>query len=220
MNSELNSWKRYSEYDLSISLAKKVFHELHTIVDVGVHDGDNLIELSKEFPNVIGFEPGPQWIEIDSMIKQYPNVTCYNLALSNKIQTKNFYIDKLEPYISGFNQEWVNNLRHFKDEPLDVVPLTTITLDSLLVNKNIEQINLIKIDAEDEDDNVIFGSERIIKKHKPIIQSTNITPEGEQFLFDLDYHEFQGLDINNQIVSGDGTSQNRFFINKINTVKD
>jgi len=193
LNNELNASKIHDNYDLGFHLAKQLNSNLVTYVDVGVDNSKNLFEIIKHFKKVVGFEPSIQFQSIQKTVKNFDNIKCYNLALSNKFSKKNFYIDSEEPDISSFNQEWIQSFRKNTNKELIVKPLITVTLDSVL-SLSSDSIDFIKIDAEDEDSLILEGSKKTLEKHKPIIQIENINSDGEDLLYNLGYTECHDYD--------------------------
>lgn len=208
LKSELNASKIHDNYNLGFHLAKNLNSNLVTYVDVGVDDSKNLFEIVKHFQKVIGFEPSIQFDSIQNSIKDFKNIKCYNLALSNKFTKKNFYIDPEEPDISSFNQEWIQSFRKNFDKQLTVKTLVTATLDSIL-SSSIDSIDYIKIDAEDEDSLILQGAKKTLQKHKPIVQIENIDSDGEDLLHNLGYIECHDYD---NLVRRD--TVDRFFYHK------
>lgn len=181
---------------LGIILAKKMSNEPDTYIDIGVGDAKYLIQAQSYFKTVVGFEPSIQYTKILNRIKKlnYTNIFIYNKALSSLVARRNFYIDEKEPDLSSFNKIWVQETRKNKNNSLKIKKITTSTLDLELADKNLKKIDLIKIDAEDEDTEILVGAYQTIKKHQPIVQIETITPAGEKFLQKLGYIEYHGFD--------------------------
>jgi len=205
LNTELDVSKIQNNYTLGFHLAKKFYKNLDTYIDVGVDDVSNLFEISKYFQKVVGFEPSIQFESIKNSIKEYENIKCYNLALSDRFIKKDFYIDTEEPDLSSFNKEWIESFRKKSQKELTVQTLVTVTLDSVLSTTK-DTIHFIKIDAEDEDSLILQGAKKTIEKFKPIVQIENIDADGEDFLHGLGYIECHDYD---HIVRSD--TVDRFF---------
>jgi len=140
----------------------------NTFVDVGASEGLWTINMAKYFDHVIAIEPYPKAYELlKKNTQSLPNVTLYNIALANRIYKKYEMIEG-----PSFNIGMTKRLNEFA--LLDQQMLQTgskrftveaITLDSLKLNN----VNMIKIDAEGEEENVLKGGEKTIAQWDPHI---------------------------------------------------
>ena len=172
------SRRKLHNYHLGYYLSSKYYKEHNTMINVGVNKSLYLIQPSRFYKNVIGFEPDDTFTQIKEDISQFSNIECYNIALSNKEEVRTFYKNSIESGLSSLSTR-----RSTENTSL----VKTRTLDNFLLNKKIEKIDYIKIDAELEDPNIVLGSLNTIKTHLPIIQLETVNNEARTFLFDLGY---------------------------------
>ena len=141
------------------------------IFDVGAHYGewssialDNYKNLSVHF-----FEAVPKTFTIllDKM-KDYKETIIYNnFAVSDVIGQRPFYFYEERPGLSGYHrrsEETENNIIHTTPKILESIP--TETLDNYCYSRNINKINILKIDTEGADFDVVKGAKRLIEEGK------------------------------------------------------
>ena len=157
-----------------IKLVKNFITPNTDSIDVGVYRGVYSYEMSKYSKIVHAFEPNPiLFNNIENHLKKViKNIKFYNNALSNKdelmslrvpIRNKNYNKKNYEEYfqMGKASIHTKNNMNEF--ESFDI---KSKQLDSFnFANK----ISFIKIDVEGHETEVIKGSERTIKKNKPIL---------------------------------------------------
>lgn len=198
----------YHPYNIGISIALMYSKSFNTYVNVGVSGSHFLIPLTNLYSNVIGFEPGSIYETILQEIADYSTIKCYNVALSNKIESKIFY--KLsEDGLSSFNyKDWWNG-RHRVNE----TTVMTNTLDNFLMDHNTSTIDYLKIDAEEEDPRIIEGSVETIINHKPIIQIETVNQNTIDILSSIGYAEYP-LDVSVFPKEIKKKNIDRYFIHK------
>lgn len=174
----------YHPYNIGITLATIYSKSFKTYINVGVSGSHFLIPLTKLYQSVIGFEPDDIIETIHNEIVDYKNVSCYNVALSNIETTRTFYkVGGLSSF--EFKQDWIN-----KRLPVVPVDIATTTLDLFLIDNPVSKLDYLKIDAEDEDPNILLGSVDTIEKHTPIIQIETTNNVVHDVLYKLDYIEY------------------------------
>jgi len=153
-----------------LNLLKK--YKIKTCLDVGAHTGSYSLELLK-FNNthVIAFEPMPESFKELQKIKNLndKNFSCYQVALSNKKESKKIYFVNKKSQLSSMSQN-LNKINFLKNNKFKYIKILTNTLDAFekdnkkIFNKNID---FIKIDTEGNDYNVLVGARNILKKYEP-----------------------------------------------------
>jgi FkbM family methyltransferase len=165
------------------------------IFDIGANIGAFTIWLAKYFNEgkIYSFEPQRLVFQMlcgNIAINNIFNVYAYNLAFSKD----NCRIEIQEPNYNIPNDfgtfSLVNNTINDKSEK---IILDLYTIDNFVIGQQIENIDLIKIDAEGMDLQILHGAIETIKKYKPVIfveffdNNKSIQNELETFLKDLNY---------------------------------
>ena len=127
-------------------------------LDIGAHVGIWTKRLSRDFSQVLCFEPLQRHIECHKKnCEDLNNVTLYECALSN-VETNSIMTTR------DFNSGMSSLLeRKFKDK--DTVIVKTKTLDSF----NLPKVDFMKIDVEGYEAQVLSGAKETIIKWKPKI---------------------------------------------------
>lgn len=95
--------------------------------------------------------------------------SCYQVALSNKKESKKIYFVNKKSQLSSMSQN-LNKINFLKNNKFKYIKILTNTLDAFekdnkkIFNKNID---FIKIDTEGNDYNVLVGARNILKKYEP-----------------------------------------------------
>jgi len=148
-----------------------------TILDVGANNGSSLVEFKKWWPNskVHCFEPQSEcWDELDDLSNEFTNVRINKFALGNKNdESKEFYSHDLNTGISGFNKINIESkdsidlsklsndntgLENHKKTINHKRNVQVKRLDEYIKNdKNINQIDLLKIDTQGYELEILEG---------------------------------------------------------------
>ena len=183
----------YERYELNTFFSyfkqnKKIKYKNKICLDVGANLGNHAIFFSKIFKKVITFEPNP---DVFTLLKYntsfYKNIKNLNFGLfdKNKLLNLKIHIFNYGGSTLKYNNNNNNNI---------TVKVKLKTLDSLNIK---ERIGLIKIDTENSEFEVLKGSQKTIKKNKPIIlfeqqssQIKNFTSKSISLLRKNDYSFF------------------------------
>lgn len=150
---------------------------LPTILDVGANNGSSLVEFKKWWPNskVHCFEPQSEcWDELDDLSNEFTNVHINKFALGNKNdESKEFYSHDLNTGISGFNKinieskdsidlsKLSNDSKSLENHKKTINHKRNVQvkrLDEYIKNdKNINQIDLLKIDTQGYELEILEG---------------------------------------------------------------
>ena len=157
-------------------LSKIIKNKEPVILDVGANNGASISRFEKLFinPKILSFEPLPeQFRELKKFENE--NVEIFNFALGDKNEIKNFYVNEKHDTSSFLKiksgTEWlkkrakvfnVNEKKFTKSE----IKVKVKKLDDILISKNIEKIDLLKIDTQGYEAEVLAGSIEHIQSNK------------------------------------------------------
>jgi FkbM family methyltransferase len=151
---------------------KKIYRnvKINTVVDVGANKGqtiDFFLKINQKC-NIYAFEPNPKLFEyLTRKYKHHKNIRIYNMGISNEVGSKIFFENMLD-YTSSFEPlnpdskylEKKAKVLGLRKEKIikDKYPVQTITLaEFFLNNKEIKEIDILKIDTEGHELNCLIG---------------------------------------------------------------
>jgi FkbM family methyltransferase len=148
----------------------KIIKPNSTVIDIGAHTGNMSIAYSLFANRVLSFEPNPAVYEILEKNSQLnPNIYPFNYAISDEEGPLTFHYSDNGFCNGGFatrTQFGVGVTGHVV--PIDV---WAVNLEKFIKENNIElnNISLIKIDAEGHDKDILKTLTNIITTHKPVL---------------------------------------------------
>ena len=157
-----NYRKIYRTLDYSIkSLIRK---KNPVIIDVGAHYGESIKRFNKLFgsPEVHAFEPQTEAFE---KLKEYKseNIHVNNYGLGSNKGKKNLIINSNTAASSYLKLD--NNSKSFRSvESINKQETKLDTLDNYLIEKNIDFVDLVKIDVQGFENEVLKGSIKSLKR--------------------------------------------------------
>lgn len=154
-----------------IFLLKKNHIAYPVVFDVGAYQGKWIKNYLKSFPKLRGFLIEPYRISYEYLIKRFKNkkrISIFNIALSSEIGTLDVNINtkaytnsllELDPLAS---ESWENDELKHKEK----MKVLVNTLDSFYENisKNINRINLLKLDVQGLEHEVLKGGKNLFDK--------------------------------------------------------
>lgn len=152
------------------------------IIDAGAHIGLATLYFKYLYPEakIIAIEPNPlafEILEANIFENQLENVQTFNLALSDKSETANFYLDKTENgwwSTAGFIEgAWTG------DQQSERTSVKTASLSELIR----EPVDFLKMDIEGAELKVLRASESVLPLIKQL--AVEFHPHSEQNLEDL-----------------------------------
>jgi FkbM family methyltransferase len=185
-------------------LFKKVVKEGDVVVDLGANLGYFTLlaaRLAGKKGKVYAFEPEPRnynYLLRNIELNGYDNVFAMQKAVSDKITTTKLFIC---PYDSGHHTihqyDGIQAYRpDFVDNKKDYVEVETVTLDDFL--RDVEQVDVVKMDVEGAEMLALSGMDEIIKRSKNLKMFVEFFPlliremggSPEEFIRKLleDYH--------------------------------
>lgn len=161
-------------------------------IDIGSHIGRFPIISSNNFKKIIAIEPHPQnysQLKENVSLNKCKNITIINRAISNRSGVA---------YMSDLNSN--TGSESIKDNGKNLIK--KVSLNELIEDQklNISDISLILIDVENHENEVLEGSNEILKKGnaKLIIESFNVS-EIESKLKKYGYQKVLTLDFYNHL---------------------
>jgi FkbM family methyltransferase len=145
--------------DQEMFVASTFLENHRRFLDIGSNVGIYSYYFAKSMDQIDAFEP---LIEASSRLSatNLKNVSIHNIALSNRCETKTFYIPIA-------NRKLVTGLATLEEKPGNHVEriINVTTLDEF----KYDDVDLIKIDVEGHEIHVIRGAIHTIKRCKPVI---------------------------------------------------
>lgn len=148
----------------------KIIKPDSSVIDIGAQTGNMSVAYSLFADKVISFEPNPATFEVlEKNSKLNSNIYPFNYAISDEEGPLTFHYSDYGFCNGGFatrTQFGVGVTGH--KIPIDV---WAINLEKFLQEENIDidNLSLIKIDAEGHDKDILKTLTNIITKHKPIL---------------------------------------------------
>jgi len=152
-----------------IKFLKRVLENGTTVIDVGAHLGFYTLLMSKKVGpkgRVVAFEPSPRefrQLGAHVRINRCRNVQLENVALADHAGCKEFFI---------VGTPWTtrNGLRPPRIDGVHSIPTSIVTLDWYLAEKNIREVDLIKLDAEGAELEIFKGANSFLSRfRRPLI---------------------------------------------------
>lgn len=165
-------WSRYFEADYekeNLTFLRNVVRPGDTILDIGAHLGLISLSCSKlagQGGKVYSFEPSPTtYLQLKTILSLNPGGASVH-ALQMAVGLQNAPISFYESDDEGSNSNSLVPKHDLKRKPV-TVPCTSI--DRFTEENNLEQIHIIKIDAEGVELDVLKGAEQVLRKYRPYL---------------------------------------------------
>lgn len=136
----------------------------HYMVDVGANVGEVSRHLLQHFPlsSLLSFEPcKSSYQTLSQNLKGFQKATCLPFALgsSNGIANLHTFTDHLCNTLNpDLNESWLH--------PTGVETVELLTLDDVARERNIQAINILKIDVEGYELSVLRGAINLLRAHR------------------------------------------------------
>ena len=191
-------------------LIEKFCDKTKSTIDIGVFRGVYSYKMAEHSNKVYGFEANPVMFKYlnKNLTKLKKNIILHNIALSDfegyaklkiPIRKKSMVKSNFEDYYEG-GLATIENDNNLNNKMFDTFDVKTLTLDSFNFD---QKISFIKIDVEGHEFSVLKGSEKILKKYKPVLlieidkQHSTKVKETFNYLEKLNYESFyfDGIDL-------------------------
>ena len=167
-------WERKRGFEYT-SIFIELIKDLDVFIDVGANIGYYSILGAKMNPNlkVFSFEPS-----IGSMIYLSENIKINDLenqisvevkALSDQVGNVEFNELRNTKYPTIYNLSGEHNIGTKPEKIHHKISVQSDTLNNYFSKKIINKIDLIKLDTEGNEDIILYHSDKVIEKYRPII---------------------------------------------------
>jgi len=148
-----------------INVIKEFIHSGDLVFDVGAFHGEWTNEVLKRYSDVIlhQFEPIPK--SFNQLVNNFSNCVQNNCAVSDKIGITLFYDYYTCPVLSTIHRR-NNQIEKSLGLIVKEIEVLTTTIDCYCKQRNIEQINFLKIDTEGNEFAVLQGAEKLLADRK------------------------------------------------------
>jgi FkbM family methyltransferase len=146
-------------------LPKKLLKSLYnkSCITAGASWGDSSLVFSQYCKTIYAFEPSGEFYTI------LLDVIDKNKMIHKIIpQPQALFHSCIEAFLRNDIQYNIGHYLEFSQNPYNQ-PITTITTDSFIKEKSIDNLGLIHLDIEGFEYNAIIGNLDVIKKYKPIL---------------------------------------------------
>jgi FkbM family methyltransferase len=135
------------------------------IIDCGAHVGADSVELARIFPHAVihSFEPVPDiFRHLKSNTRKYPNIHCYQLALSDTTGSTTMFVSSGN---SDASSSLLSPTGH-KDFHPDVlfentIPVQTMTLDDWATTYQVPRVDFLWLDMQGFESHMLQASSHI-----------------------------------------------------------
>jgi FkbM family methyltransferase len=168
LNSEGNFWTGENNFLKKLAQIEKI----QTIFDVGSNTDAYGYEYFKK-AQIYTFEPHPDTFQkFKKKWRSKTRVKGFNLAVSNKVGHSKLWdfaddaeLKKTQP-TSQLSTLYKPIMKYIHKQKAQAFDVKTTTIDSFMKQQKIEQIDLLKIDAEGHEYQVLQGAKKAIKQKK------------------------------------------------------
>jgi FkbM family methyltransferase len=200
----------------NLNALKRLVPKSRTTLDIGANVGMNSVEYADFSDLVYSFEPHPdtfQMLTTTIHANNLKNVILYNEGVGNKKTSI-----AMKVMLNNDGQNCMARSDAFANGPI----VTVNTIDS----KNIQNVDVIKIDVEGFELKVVEGARKTISESRPVIQAEVIashmrryedSPQGlYDFLINLDYRceDYKGKILSTTYVKEKGIADTFFIPNE------
>lgn len=163
-------WFRYFEKDYekdNILFLKENCKQNMTIFDIGAHLGLMSIiasQITNRKSKIYSFEPTPNTFKVLERVIKINNCSGNVFAINQAITKENTIIDFYLSNNEGSNSNSLVSKNHQTRKPIKI---NATSLDLFVKENMIDNVDLIKIDAEGSEYDVLLGAVSIISQFKP-----------------------------------------------------
>jgi len=168
------------------------------IFDLGSNIGFSVLYFKSLFPDahIYAFEPNPLvYSKLESNCRGLLNVQCFNVAISNLDGEKDFFVGEKSSLSSSFLK---------RNESYQSIKVRTRSLDSIVNEQQINNIDLVKFDVEGAEYDVFINCKKL-NKIRDLIGEVHID------LGKFSYNGFSKIFNKNYLINNRRISRDRFI---------
>ena len=163
------TWDLVLEKDLEKDVKQEFSQNVNegdTVIDVGANIGEYTLlgaKLVGDKGLVISVEPDHDTVKSlkeNIILNDFKNCLVLEKAVGEKVETKSWYKES-EEGVCGYLDPCVVNIELKKHSEIEVT-----TIDEIILSKNLNLVNLLKIDVEGFEYEVLLGCNDALKKNK------------------------------------------------------
>lgn len=156
-----------------------------TIFDVGANNGSVTEKYARLYPGaqIHSFEPIPELITLFEQRNGHNNRIALNkLALSNVNGEQTLHLNKSLDTSSLLVSSNIGGSSDALCQTVSTISIQTITLDQYCADRNINQIDILKMDTQGSELNILKGAERMLRENriKLIFSEVYFKPQYQQ----------------------------------------
>jgi len=152
-----------------VKFLERFLEEATTVIDIGAHLGFYTLLMSSMVGtqgHVLAFEPSPRefrHLKTHIRINERTNVRAENVAMADRSGRMELFVADV-PWTTG------NSLRPPRADRVHPVTVPVVTLDEYLSEKDIQEVDLIKLDAEGAELKILRGAVGLLSRsRRPLI---------------------------------------------------
>lgn len=145
-----------------------------SVIDVGAHRGETFESFYRSVPQLsyLGFEPNPDSFHaLQSLIREQADnnqILCFEKAVGPVSGRVAFRVTKASEVCGVLmpEEELRSRVPSGDHELMETIDVDQVSLDEFLREQNIEQIDILKVDAEGYDLEVLLGATDALRKNR------------------------------------------------------
>ncbi|HOS48123.1 MAG TPA: FkbM family methyltransferase [Bacteroidia bacterium] len=143
--------------------------DVKVVFDIGAYDGGTALKYKEYFPNatVYSFEPfAATYSKLLNTANKHSFIKPINAAVAEKVGHAILHVNSMDATNSLLPSETTNSYLDDLTKSVDRVEVQTTTVDYLCEEKNIDCIDVLKIDVQGNGLAVLKGAERMLRDKK------------------------------------------------------
>lgn len=163
---------------ISKEFIKQYLPDNPTIIEAGAHIGRDTVKMSKLWPNskIYAFEPVPELFQyLINNTKNYSNIFCFQLALSNKIELADLYVSSGRSTALSSLLKPEDILQIHPDAHFEKISVQTTTLDKWAEEHQVKSVDFMWLDLQGAELHALEGANNLLKTVKVILIEASLT---------------------------------------------